>query len=134
MQSKHRGRLRKLRRHSHMQQKKRLRRCGWPTRRSGERCRSKAKGIWLQLWLHPPPHPGSIQHLDSKEKPTPLGVMTGASVPRSSPRLQPALHIHISLAVMLWPTSVLTEISMGKKNQQKMLCQYKLTCNTCMIT
>ena len=60
VQSKLRGRLRKQRSLSHMQQKKRQRQSGWQTKLSGEPCRNRTRGIWPQLWLHPPQQPGDL--------------------------------------------------------------------------
>jgi len=65
VQSKLRGRLRRQRSHSHMQQKKRQRQSDWQTKLSGEPCRNKTRGIWPQLWLHPPQHPGDLRALCS---------------------------------------------------------------------
>ena len=63
VQSKLRGRLRKQRSHSHMQQKKKQRQSGWQIKLSGEPFRNRTRGIWPQLWLHPPPHPGDQRAL-----------------------------------------------------------------------
>lgn len=45
VQSKLRGRLRKPRTHSHMQQRKRQRQSDWQIKPSGEPCRNRTKGI-----------------------------------------------------------------------------------------
>lgn len=64
LQSKLRGRLRRLRRLSSMQQKRSARQQAWRSKQSNGQCRSRAKANWLQLWLLPRQQPGVFSILE----------------------------------------------------------------------